>query len=312
MRLRSVLFGNVNLKFLALVLAIGLWFTATGRESAEIGLTVPLELINYPTDMTIVGPVPDGIGVRIRGSVTLARQMASRSLRFSLDLSGADPGENEFNLSADSLDLPRGVAVTRLAPSTITVTLEKLAAKTVTVLPVIRGEPAPGFLIEDLILEPNQVSVQGPESVLAGVEILWTQPIDVSGLEKSAELTTRASLPDHTLSLSEPLDMKAVITIAEKIHTKLFPDLPVNPYNTEYAVRIEPPTVDLTIRGPVGTIEHLAPGKGVNVRVDLAGLGPGPHRVPVEVQTPPDVEVYRKEPDHVTATIIKEGHPSSQ
>ena len=187
MWLRDLLFRNFWVKLLSLFLAMVLWYMAVGRERAEIGLNIPLELVNFPPRTVIANQIPDAINVRIRGSVAQTRQVSDRNLRFSLDLGGAKIGPNSFNIQPDALGLPRGLEITRLAPAEITVALERVVTKKINLLPVIKGEPAAGYIIEDITLEPREVEVQGPESVLKPLEIIWTAPVDVTNLTKPGD-----------------------------------------------------------------------------------------------------------------------------
>ena len=82
LRLRGLITHNPGLKLLALIMAVILWFMAVGRERAEVGLNVPVEMVNFPKNMVVANQVPDGISVRIRGSVALTRQVQDRKPAF--------------------------------------------------------------------------------------------------------------------------------------------------------------------------------------------------------------------------------------
>ena len=303
MWLRDIFYRNLGLKFLSLVAALILWFMAVGREKAEVGLTVPLEFTNIPANMVIANQVPDGISVRIRGSVALTRQVERRRLRFSLDLHGASEGINHFTLAPESLELPRDIEITRMAPNSITVELEGIENKKFGLLPVIKGEPLPGFMIEDISLQPKNLELRGPKSVLEGLSILWTEPIDVTKLDKSTTLTVLPSLPDVALSVVGNKEIKAQLKIGEKLNTKSFKSVPVEAINTDLNFSLDPKTVDLTIRGPLSTMTTLASGKAMHVRVNLAGLTPGVYERKVMVSIPPDTEVIALEPETIKIEI---------
>jgi YbbR domain-containing protein len=306
----KALFGrHLGVKLLSLVLAVVLWYVAVGREWAEMGLNVPLELVNIPPDLVIANQIPDGASVRIRGSVNLTRQVAEKRLRFSLNLADAKEGPNQFNLQPDQLDLPRGLEITRLAPNSVTVELEPLVVKQVSILPVIKGEPPIGYIIEDIVLKPKQVQVQGPESVVGPVEILWTEPIDVTALKESATIKTELSLPDVSVTLAGPNTVEAQLRITEKIISRQFKDVPVTAVNAPELFRIDPKAVDLAIRGPMNALNALEINKGLGVSVDLSGLEPGRTQVPPQVAVPANMEVISIKPRVVKVQILKKPEP---
>jgi YbbR domain-containing protein len=305
MRLSDMFTRNLGFKFLAVVLAVGLWFMAVGRERAEVGLTVPLEMKNFPADLVVANQVPDGISVRIRGSVPLTRQVADRGLRFSIDLSGAKAGPNHFTLLPEVLGLPRGLEVTRLTPSQVTVELEPVTLKRVNVLPVIKGEPVGGFVIEDIILEPKNVSLRGPQSILEKIDIIWTEPIDVTMASGSTTVPVKLAMPEVSVTLAEKVQITAHLEMREKIVTRAFSAVPVEGINTDLDYKITPETVEVTVSGPLSTMTELASGKALHVRLNLADLGPGQYRRPVDVSVPPDMEVVSVKPEQIQVRILE-------
>ena len=311
MWLKALLGRHLGVKFLSLILAVVLWYVAVGREWAEMGLNVPLELVNIPPDLVISNQIPDGVSVRIRGSVNLTRQVAEKRLRFSLNLADAKNGPNQFSLQPDQLDLPRGLEITRLAPNAVTVELEPLVVKKVSILPVIKGEPPTGYIIEDILLKPKQVQIQGPESVVGPVEILWTEPIDVTALKESTTIKAGLSLPDVSVTLAGPGETEAQLRVTEKIISRQFKDVPITAVNAPALFRLDPKTVDLAIRGPMIALDALEVDKGLGVSVDLSGLGPGRTQVPPQVAVPTNMEVVSIKPRVVKIQILKPG-PSGE
>lgn len=305
MALRRLVTHNFGLKFLALVLAVGLWFTVVGRERGEVGLNVPLELVKIPKNLVVSNEVPDGVSVRLSGALALTRQVSNRNLRFSLDLSEAQIGANFFDIKAETLDLPRGLEVTRLTPNQINVELEALTEKNLGVLPVIKGSPAPGYMIDELTLVPNQVTVRGPESVLKKMEVVWTEPIDVTNLESSASVKTKPALTNLSLSLVGQDTVEARLKIGLKYATKPFQEVPITVIGAPGEYKMDPEVVEVRLRGPVLNLTEVGVGKGLTVKVNLEGLGPGRSRVPVIVEVPPKIEVAGVEPRQVEVFIKK-------
>ena len=108
---------NLPYKLLALFLAILLWFIVVGEERAEVGLTIPLELINIPRDMIVANNLTQGIDIRVNGPRSLVRSLSTENLSKSLDLSNARAGTITFPISSEGIPLPRGVTITRIHPT---------------------------------------------------------------------------------------------------------------------------------------------------------------------------------------------------
>ncbi len=124
-----------HFKLLAIVLAVIMWYFVVGEERAEVGLTVPLELINIPQDLIVVNNVVHGIEIRINGPRSLVRALSTENVSKSLDLSNTREGTVSFPISSEGIPLPRGVKITRINPTQVTVVLHKLIIKKVAVHP---------------------------------------------------------------------------------------------------------------------------------------------------------------------------------
>lgn len=173
---------NPFFKLLALLLAVLLWFLVVGEERAEVGLTIPLELVNIPRNLVVVNNITQGIDIRVNGPRSLVRSLTARSLSKSLDLSNARSGTITFPISAEGIKLPRGVTITRIHPPQVVVVLQKLGQKKVAVQARLTGKLPPGFEIVSVRTKPEELEVAGPEEVMGGVETLFTKPIDLGGL----------------------------------------------------------------------------------------------------------------------------------
>ncbi len=190
---------NLPYKILAVLLAVIIWYFVVGEERAEVGLSVPLELINIPRDLIVVNNVTHGIEIRINGPRSLIRSLATENLSKSLDLSNTKAGTVSFSISSEGIPLPRGVKITRINPTQVVVILEKLLARKIEVKPRIIGKPAPGYEIESIQVNNNLVEIAGPERVVEGLDHLYTKPIEIQGLK--VDLKQRAYLDFRNLQI---------------------------------------------------------------------------------------------------------------
>jgi YbbR domain-containing protein len=172
-----------HFKLLAIVLAVIMWYFVVGEERAEVGLTVPLELINIPQNLIVVNNVVHGIEIRVNGPRSLVRALSTENLSKSLDLSSTREGAVSFSISSEGIPLPRGGKITRINPTQVTVVLKKLIIKKITVQPRMTGKPATGYEVELIQINPEKVEVAGPEDVVEKLESLYTKPFDIQGLK---------------------------------------------------------------------------------------------------------------------------------
>ncbi|MGD8562990.1 MAG: CdaR family protein [Desulfarculaceae bacterium] len=207
---------NWSLKLLALCLAVALWLFVVGQEKAEISLKVPIEYTNIPRGTLVVGDVVGEVDVRLSGSRSLIRRVASQRLNQTVNLGGLDPGAHEVQVSLDELNLPPGVRVARVSPPRFTVTLARRANRTVVVRPVIKGEPAPGLKVAGVTFIPEKVKISGSQEDLFDLDWIWTVPIDVEGLSKTTTLPVQLRLPRGRTLRLETSKVTAEVKIEPK------------------------------------------------------------------------------------------------
>jgi YbbR domain-containing protein len=130
-----------------------------------------------------------------------------------LDLSNAQPGVNSYPIDAATMPLPPEVEVVSIEPSAITLEFERRQTLIVSVRPTIEGDPAPGFERGAVRASPVQVPVQGPESHLADLELVDTEPLSIEGATGPVEGLVRVVLPDPQLRLLSAVPIQVTVEI---------------------------------------------------------------------------------------------------
>jgi len=208
--LKEFLTHNWLTKLVSLALATMLWIAISGQANSEIGMSIPLEYRNIPSQMEVVGGATNAVEVRLRGSSTLIREISPNDVSAMLDLSGVRPGEKIVQLTYQNVRVPFGVEVVRVSPSQVRLSLEHTVSKTVPVAVQVDGEPAPGFEIDGISATPASVEVEGPESKMRGIETMPTAVINVDDRETPFTGPVDLDLPDPMLRLHylAPVDVR--------------------------------------------------------------------------------------------------------
>src|SRR5712691_8754270 len=155
---------NWHLKLFSVVLAVMLWMLVATETSSEIGMEVPLEYRNIPSQLEITGDTTNSVQVRLRGSSNVIRGISGKDVSTTVDLSKMKTGDKIVALSPQNVQAPFGAEVIRVNPSSVRFSLERTIVKTVPISPKIVGEAANGYEIGSVSVSPSTVEVEGPES----------------------------------------------------------------------------------------------------------------------------------------------------
>lgn len=206
-------FRNFWLKFLAVLIAAGLWFIVAGEHVAERSLRVPLEFRNVPDGMEIVGDPPATVDVRLRGSSGILSRLEPGEVTVMLDLGNARRGMRLFHFQADQVDRPFGVEVVQVQPPTLSLDLEPTSTKQVPVVPALEGEPAPGYRVQAVRSDPAMVDILGPEDHVKQVTEATTEPVPIEGATSYIRDVVTIGLVRSTVRLKEPQSARVTVEI---------------------------------------------------------------------------------------------------
>jgi YbbR domain-containing protein len=216
-RLKMWFVRDWELKLVSLALALGLWLLLIPAEKmfSEKSLTIPLETRNVPSGLEIVERPAATIDITLRAPNRLLDEIGPSGLVARIDLDRATVLQQEFPLNASMIAVPPGAEVIRIAPSKVTIKLERTAETTIDVHPTVRGRTAKGFRIARTEIEPATVVVRGPESRTQAAEAATTAPVDVTGLKESTVYEADIILPQPELRLASPPTRARVTVLVE-------------------------------------------------------------------------------------------------
>jgi YbbR domain-containing protein len=185
------LFRNFGYKLLAAGVALLLWGVSHGTNPIERGFDVSMVLLDVPDNLIVTDQSTDAVNIRVKGSRAALRSLSVSDIEYVVDLSGAKAGVTEHEVDAQSVKLPRGAEIVSRSPSSIDFTLEPRGSKAVKVRADLAGEPAPGFAIAAVQIEPLRVRITGPRREVLRLNEVVTETIDMSGVDETLEREVR-------------------------------------------------------------------------------------------------------------------------
>jgi YbbR domain-containing protein len=306
--------GEIGLRILAVVLAIGLWiFVNAGEKGAVEPLTVPISYASLPQGMVLVNHPPTQVKIEVTGPRTLLSLLDPQRMTLKIDLRSVDAGQSEFKIYPAMFNVERNTAVTSISPDQLSLDIDRLVTRDVPVHLAVQDKVAPGYMISSVDITPPSVTIVGPSRYVSPLTAVNTEPFDLKGLTSDANRSVDIVPPDPSLGLSTG-HVDARINVAEAITDReLRSDVEVK--DSDFKYRVEPKQATLTIRGPAIKLAGLVP-KGL-AYVDANGLAPGSHELPLQVTVPDGMQLVRQSPDkvrlrmyHQKLTSTADEHPS--
>jgi YbbR domain-containing protein len=303
-RFNQRIVGNGRLKLFSIAFACGLWlFVNYAERDAEKTLVVPVEFQNLPAQLMINGTRDEYVDLRLRGPRSLLSQLNSKKLR--LDLREVRPGMASFRITADMLNLPRGVRLIRISPAQVNLSIAQIITRTVPVQLQLSGKPPRGYFVKETELNPDKIDVTGPAPQVEKIHGVVTDALDLSTLTQPVTRDVTLRGPEGSFISYSRDRVHVRLGITEVITTQEFRNLPITVKNAVSPTVVRPARVAVTVRGPQLLVESLVLNEA-HVSADATGQGVDSITVPVAVALPPGIELVSQDPEKVELQLVED------
>jgi len=200
---------------LAVLIALVLWGMAHGSSSIERGFDLPVVIHDLPERLVVTDLSADVVNIRLLGSRAALRDIDPTQLEYAIAVGEAQPGLAVFEVDLTPVEsrLPRNVRIVSRSPASLEVKLEGRSRKSVKVRPDLEGEPAAGFMLTSVEVDPPRVWLQGARSDVLRLSEVVTETVDVSGLDQPTEREVKLSLGAGRVWKEESAPVKVKLQI---------------------------------------------------------------------------------------------------
>lgn len=295
------------LKLLSLALAISLWAYVRENPSISKQIDVPVATINTPRGLVVLSKQPDEIEVTVQSQRGSLSESVLDTIRLVADLSGTHVGQQQVPVELHGvLGDVEAIPHKRL----VMVTLDKLDSKQRPVIVELRGIPAEGYSAQAPQVQPNEVTVRGPSSLVRSVARV-VAVADISGYSATAQLQASVEARDErNVAISglhvQPAQVQVTISMTKLVtRTVLVKPLfsaPPAGYQIS-SVQASPTTVPIAgDADKVKRVEYLS-----TERIDISRLR-GKRTVTVHIDFPDGIESMGV--GAVSITVVMQKLPS--
>lgn len=215
----SLVTTNLTPKIIAVALSLGIWGFIAGQQKTEMLFTVPLEYRNLPPNVEISGELVNRIEVGLRGPRGVITHISPDKIRAHVDLFQSTRGLNYIRLSTENISVPLGTEVTKINPETIRLRLEEVKTRSIQVKAQLVGKLPKPLRLKSVWVEPPFVILQGPESLLKKVKEVFTEPVDLSYIDRDTKIpvTIDVNFPQIRLAANQPAQVRVEIKVEKVI-----------------------------------------------------------------------------------------------
>jgi YbbR domain-containing protein len=313
------------------------WIDLAGIEAGSGPLSVPVHVRSIDDRISVIGFEPDRLTIDLdkRAERTVPVSVPEVAAPENMELGPTTVAPTEVTISGPASVLTRvveaqanvliqsgidvdqevklvpvdadgnAVAQVNVEPATARVMIPVFSNKesrTLTISPLVTGDPAPGFELVDATAEPQVVTVEGDVDDLQSLLSAVTAPVSIGGLSSNQTIETTLALPTGVVAL-DVTTVRVSITLRAVTATRDFEvGLALVGARSDRIYTLSTDRVILTVGGSVADLDRLQ-GSRLVVTLDVTDLGLGTTPVLVEADLPAGVAFVSAGPAKVAVTV---------
>ena len=205
-----------HIKLLSLALAFILWIYVDNLKETERFISIPLEMKNIPDGFMVSNGIPPSVKVIIKGKESKLALFDENIVNAFVDLENKTKNEQKTIVKIDHDSIPQGISIKEINPRIIDITIERIVKKLVSVIPVITAEPPYGYNFEDVQIDPEQVLVSGPDSILKSLDAIYSKDISIQSLTETTVVEVGLNIENSQIYLEDNKSVSVKIIIKEQ------------------------------------------------------------------------------------------------
>ena len=267
-------------KFISLFLALVLyWALNEGKQREEeidnVHVTIECDDDVFLSDMYDSRRV----SLTVRGSESRIKKLERKDISGKVRLSRKSPGFDEgmviLDLSPRDFTVPRGIEVVKIKElNTKSVRVQPRISRFIPVKAEIIGRVPAGWVCSSVKCRPEKILVSGPESIVANLQEIVTEPLNIDG--ETATFHKTGMLLRNPGARVLTFDNAAVTVLVEISRMpdarRYLKDVPVRcllPPQSVLSVALEKSVVGVTVSGPQSEVGRIS-AKDLMVFADLS------------------------------------------
>lgn len=278
-------------------------------------VTVNLDIVGRKTVPVVVDhePAPNGLElgdevadpdtVDVFGPASVIERVVAARASVIIQESGIDVDQDIELVAID--ELGEAVPQVNLEPRSSHISIPVFSDRETRTLPVhavVTGDPAAGFEIATITVDPLVVLVEGDADQLAELVRVDTAQIPMSGVSSDRTFNVEVDLPTGVLVVGESR-VSVAITLRPVTATRTFDaGYRLIGAGAGLSYNVDVDRILVTIGGSVADLDRLS-GTALVVDLDVAGLEPGTETVTGSLALPAGTTVVSMSPSTVTMTI---------
>ena len=251
---------KIPLLIISIAFSVIIWGTISLSEEYYANVNVPLRVVGYPNGYTIGNEIPENITIKLRGiGWKLFSVNIGKDVTYNISVNG-DSGFKQIKLMdhlTDNRWMLSELDIIDIVPNSLSFSIERRVKRKLPIVADLSLDFKVGYgLAKDVVVEPDSVVIDGPQSVVNSLTEIKTKEIRLSSLDK---LTIKNIGFIYLPGTSYGTRFVSVNLDIQRIVDKQFDDIDVEVLDVppDRAVILLPNKISCNVRGGIEILGKL-------------------------------------------------------
>ncbi|MGD8495401.1 MAG: CdaR family protein [Gemmatimonadales bacterium] len=260
MNWRGIFVENIGFKLSALVVVAILWVSVTADERQAQPVPTVVDVRVQDTSWVLVeGPEEVNTTFQGRNRELLGLLMDRPVVHVEVDSVTGERMRVPLPVDQVSYNRDLGVVPTFITPATAELRFEHRRSARVPVVPDVDASPAAGYtVVQPIDVEPESVTVRGPESWVESLTRISTRPVTLEDLSNTVIRDIPLDLPEGIPGVeADPGTVLVTVSLDSLVVREYRVPVRLTGGGSSFA-RAEPDSVTVSLRGVAASVEQVA------------------------------------------------------
>ena len=179
---------KIPLLIISIAFSVIIWGSISLSEEYYANVNVPLRVVGFPNGFAIGSEIPENITIKLRGiGWKLFAVNIGKEVTYNISVNG-DSGFMQIKLMdhlTDNRWMLSELDIIDIVPNSLSFLIERRVKKKLPIVADLNLEFKVGYgLAKEVVLEPDSVLIDGPQSVVNSLTEIKTKEIKLSSLDK--------------------------------------------------------------------------------------------------------------------------------
>jgi hypothetical protein len=209
MNFKKYILENWKLKLLSVALATTLWFVVFLMGETKKEISVPVTIVNLNKGYVIMKTDISKVDITLTGRVSVLKDLKENDVRVSFNASNIQEGENIFNISKSNVQIPRGVQIGDIRPSSTKIDIDRIIEKKVKIVVKLDRRWMDEYEVKSW--SPDYVTVEGPKRIWEKKTFIETLPVNDELKRTEETVTVSLDMEGLQASTIKPDTVKVIL-----------------------------------------------------------------------------------------------------